>query len=45
MKVAVIGELVDSHGPEVIPTVAIAVLALGTPLLLVGKRLPNRIAT
>ena len=42
---AVVGELVDSQGPEIIPPVAIAVLALGTPLLLVAKRLPNRIAT
>ncbi len=43
---ALVGELVDSHGPDIIPTVAIAVLlAVGVPLLLVTKRLPNRLAT
>ena len=41
---ALVGELVDSQGPEMIPTVAIAVLAVGVPLLLVAKRLPNRVA-
>ena len=36
----------EAHGPDIIPTVAIAVLlAVGVPLLLVTKRLPNRLAT
>ena len=43
---ALVGELVDSHGPDIIPTVAIAVIvAVGVPLLLVAKGLPNRLAT
>lgn len=40
---AFVGELVDSQGPDIIPTVAIGiVVAVGIPLLLVTKRLPNR---
>ena len=39
---ALVGQLVDSRGPDIIPTVAIAVVvAVGLPLLLVVKRLPN----
>ena len=39
---ALVGQLVDSRGPDIIPTVAIAVVvAVGLPLLLVTKRLPN----
>ena len=40
---AFVGELVDSQGPDIIPTVAIGiVVAVGIPLLLLTKRLPNR---
>ena len=39
---ALVGELVDSRGPGIIPTVAIAVVVgVGVPLLLVANRLPS----
>lgn len=43
---ALVGALVDSQGPDIIPTVAIVVVvAVGVPLLVLAKRLPNRLAT
>ena len=40
---ALIGVLVDSRGPEIVPVVAISVLvAIGLPLLVMINRLPDR---